>query len=156
MFPVHALEGCVWGRPLATRHARAYGLVTVFEKTDFPRFYCCAGWSCPCVGRPVRKAGSVCAKVGLRCGLLPRSDGACSSGREPLGRVRVVPTLWKRGTASQPARNTTRAGKRLKKRKGQGEEEGERVLQQHSRASTWPGHSRTRASGKRSLSPCLE
>ena len=30
------------------------------------------------------------------------------------------------------------------------------MLQQHSRASTWPGHSRTRASGTRSLSPCLK
>ena len=64
------LGGCVWGRPLATRHARAYGLVTVFEKTDFPRFYCCAGCAWACVGRPVKKAGRVCAKVELEEGVV--------------------------------------------------------------------------------------
>ena len=88
--------------------------------------------------------------------MLPRSDGACSSGREPLGRVRVVPTLWKRGTASQPARNTTRAGKRLKKRKGQGRRKGRECCS--STAGQAPAGQGTaeRASGTRSLSPCLE
>ncbi len=49
-------------------HARGCALVTVFEKNDFPWFYCCAGRSWACVGRPVRKAGRVCAKVELEVG----------------------------------------------------------------------------------------
>ena len=82
--------------------------------------------------------------------MLPRTDG-----REPLGRARCAHS-GKEDTASQPAgtHNCSRLRGPGPKRKGGGR--GERVLQQHSRASTWPGHSRTRASGTRSLSPCLK
>ena len=81
---------------------------------------------------------------------MPRTDG-----RETLGRARCAHS-GKEDTASQPAgtHNCSRLRGPGPKRKGGGR--GERVLQQHSRASTWPGHSRTRASGKRSLSPCLK
>ena len=81
---------------------------------------------------------------------MPRTDG-----RETLGRARCAHS-GKEDTASQPAgtHNCSRLRGPGPKRKGGGR--GERVLQQHSRASTWPGHSRTRASGTRSLSPCLK
>ena len=92
-------------------------------------------------------------RLSLRWGLLPRSDGASLSGRETLGRARCAHSG--KGAAT---RNTTRARKETQGRSAGGKGGGgrERVLQQHSRASTWPRHSRTRASGKRSLSPCLE
>jgi hypothetical protein len=50
--------------------------------------------------------------------------------------VRTLCTLWKRGNVSEPPPETP-----LEQASGPGpkrEEEGERVLQQHSRASTWP------------------
>ncbi len=65
---MHALGGA-FGDALLPRATRGCGLVTVFEKTDFPRCYSCAGRSSPCVGRPVKKAGSVCAKVELEVGV---------------------------------------------------------------------------------------
>ena len=73
------------------RATRVYGLVTVFEKTDFPRFYCCAGCAWACVGRPVRKAGSVCAKVELEVG----ARGCCPGqmGESHWGACALC-TLW--------------------------------------------------------------
>ena len=70
---------------------------------------------------------------------MPRTDG-----RETLGRTALC-TLWKRDTASQPPETPLEQAKRPRaEAQGAREEEGERVLQQHSRASTWPRHSRTR------------
>jgi hypothetical protein len=84
--------------------------------------------------------------------LLPRSDGA-NWGRATGARARCVHTLEKGHckSVSQSHNWSTQEAQGQSAR-----EEGERVLQQHSRACTWPRHSRTRASGKQSLSPCLE
>jgi hypothetical protein len=121
---------------------RATRVRTAWEKTDFPRFYCCAGCAWACVGRPVKKAGSVCAKVELEVGgCCPGAMGLVQAGESHWGACALC-TLWERGTASQPPET------RLSRRSGPGadpqEEARERVLQQHSRASTWPRHDRTR------------
>ena len=81
---------------------------------------------------------------------MPRSDGASSSGREPLGRVRAVHTLGK----GHCTRNTTEAGERPRV-EAQGGGRGESVAgpEQGKRLARGTAE---RASGKRSLSPCLK
>ncbi len=78
----------------------------------------------------VEVTGRVCAKVELEVGVVAQDRWARTAG------ARTRCTLWKRGTASQPPET------RLSRRSGPGadpqEEARERVLQQHSRASTWP------------------
>ena len=158
------LGGCVWGRPLATRHARAYGLVTVFEKTDFQRFYCCAGCAWACVGRPVKKAGRVCATVELEVG----ARGCCPGQMgEKHWSARAVHTLEK-GHCQSATRNTTtsRGGDSGPQRKWIGcvtlaatcryPHKGRECCS--STAGQAPAGQGTaeRASGTRSLSPCLE
>ena len=82
--------------------------------------------------------------------------GLVQAGESHWGACALC-TLWERGTASQPPET------RLSRRSGPGadpqEEARERVLQQHSSLSAGqaPGQGTTeRASGTRSLSPCLE
>ena len=102
----------------------------------------------------MKKAGRVCAKVELEVG----ARGCCPGqmGESHWGACALC-TLWERGTASQPPET------RLSRQSGPGadpqEEARERVLQQHSSLSAGqaPGQGTTeRASGTRSLSPCLE
>ena len=138
---MHALGGAFGGALL--RATRACGLVTVFEKNDVPGFYCCAGRSSACVGRPVKKAGSVCAKVELEVGgLLPRTDG-----RETLWRARCAHS-GKGALSVSHKEHTTVAGKEARRAR---EEEERRVLQQrkHQWQAPCQGTAK-RAAGKRS------
>ena len=102
----------------------------------------------------MRKAGRVCVKVELEVGgCCPGQMGWCERARN-TGACALC-TLRKGATVKHQKHKWSTQRDPGPKRKGQGRRK-ERVLQQHSRASTWPRHSRTRASGKRSLSPCLE
>ncbi len=83
-------------------------------------------------------AGSVCAKVELEVG------GCCPGqmGEKHWG-VHTVHPLEK-GHCQSATRNTTRAGKRLKKRKGQGRRKGRECCNSTAGQAPGPRHSRTR------------
>jgi hypothetical protein len=140
------LGGCVWGRPLATHHARVRAAWSQsLKKLIFGGSIVVRAGVAPASGRPVRKAGSVCAKVELEVG------GCCPGqmGEKHWG-VRAC-TLWKRGhchSASQSRRSGPGP-----KRKGGGRGESVATAQQGKHLARGTAE---RASGTRSLSPCLE
>ena len=83
--------------------------------------------------RTGREKGSVRAKVELEVGVVAQDRWARTTG------ARTLCTLWKRGTVSPATRNTLEQAKRPRAAaQGAREQARERVLQQHSRASTWP------------------
>ena len=119
MFPVHALEGCVWGLSLATRHTRARTAWSQsLKKQIFRDSIVVRAGVAPASGRPVRKAGSVCAKVELEVG------GCCPGqmGEKHWG-VRAC-TLWKRSTVSHQKHGWSTQRDPGPKRRGQGSRKG--------------------------------
>ncbi len=154
--PVFSCFRCTpWGVRLGTPschtpRARACGRSQSLKKLMFRDAIVARAGLGPASDGPCERQAACVQRWSLRRGVVAQERWARNTG------ARTLCTLRNRGTVSQPPETLQEQARGSRSARGKGGGRGERVLQQHSRASTWPGHSRTRASGTRSLSPCLE